>query len=130
MKIKDNNQWTQLEKVLTILSKDYNGAALTYILNVGYNEDLTANEELSELDLYDALQATLLAIIEQSFEDEKYELIALVNKAHNKQSDVMRKAIDEMFLTEDERQEDFWHLFYTNEYFQITQQNLANKNAE
>jgi len=126
MKIKDN-EWTQLEKVLTILSKDYNGAALTYILNLGYNQDLTANEELSQLDLYDALQAVFLAVIEQAFEEEKYELIALVNKAHNKQSSVMKKAIDEMMVTEDERQEAFWHLHYTNEYSQITQQNLAEK---
>lgn len=129
MKIKDN-EWTQLEKAISILSKDYNGAALKYILNLGYNQDLTANEELSELDFYDALQAVFLAVIEQAFEEEKYELIALTNKAHHKQSSVMKKAIDEMMVTEDERQEDFWHFFYTNEYFQITQQNLANKYAE
>lgn len=129
MKVK-NNEWTQVETAISTLSKEYDGAALTFLLNIGYNQDLTTNEDLTELDLYDALQAVFLAVIEQAFEEEKYELIALVNKVHNKQSDVMRKAIDEMFLTEDERQEDFWHLFYTNEYFQITQQNLANKNAE
>jgi hypothetical protein len=130
MKIKDFNEWNKVESAITTLSKQYDGAAVKYILNIGFDTDLTDNEELSELDLYDALQATFLAIIEAAFEREEYELIALVNKAHNKQTSVMKKAIDEMMLTEDERQEDFWHLFYTNEYFQITQQNLANKNAE
>ena len=130
IKIKDNNQWTQIEKVITILSKDYNGAAVTYLLNLGFDTDLTNNEELSELDLYDALQSVFLAIIEAALEREEYELITLINKAHLKQSVVMRKAIDEMFLTEDEREQDFWHLHYTNEYFEITKQNLANKNAE
>ena len=129
MKVK-NNEWTQVETAISTLSKEYDGAALTFLLNIGYKEDLTANEELTELDLYDALQSVFLAIIEQAFIEEKYELISLVNKAHNKQSMVMKKEIENMMLTEDERQEDFWHLFYTNEYFQITQQNLANKNAE
>lgn len=126
MKVK-NNEWTQVETAISTLSKEYDGAALTFLLNLGYNQDLTANEDLTELDLYDALQAVFLAVIEQAFEEEKYELIALVNKAHNKQSSVMKKAIDEMMVTEDERQEAFWHLHYTNEYSQITQQNLAEK---
>ncbi len=129
MKVK-NNEWTELESAISTLSKEYNGAALSFLLNIGYKEDLTANEELTELDLYDALQSVFLAIIEQAFIEEKYELIALVNKAHNKQSMVMKKEIENMFLTEDEREQDFWHLHYTDEYFQITQQNLANKNAE
>lgn len=129
MKVK-NNEWTQVETAISTLSKEYDGAALTFLLNIGYNQDLTQNEDLTELDIYDALQAVFLAVIEQAFQDQKYELISLVNKAHNKQSDVMKKEIENMFLTEDERQEDYWHLFYTNEYFQITQQNLANKYAE
>lgn len=131
MKIKDNNEWTQIETVISILVKEYNGAAVKYLLNLGFGDtDLTNNEELSELDLYDALQSVFLAIIESAFEEERYELISLINKAHLKQSSVMKKEIENMFLTEDEREQDFWHLYYTDEYFEITKQNLANKNAE
>jgi hypothetical protein len=128
MKIK-NNEWKIIEDTITTLTITYDPMSIKILLDLGY-DDLTTNEELSELDLYDALQAVFLDLIETAFQEERYELIALVNKAHNKQTSVMKKAIDEMMLTEDERQEDFWHLFYTNEYFQITQQNLANKNAE
>lgn len=129
MKVK-NNEWTKVQTAISTLSKEYDGAALTFLLNIGYQSDLTANEDLTELDLYDALQAVFLSIIEISLQEERYELISMVNKAHNKQSDVMKKEIENMFLTEDERQEDYWHLYYTNEYFQITQQNLAEKNAK
>jgi len=128
MKIK-NNEWKIIEDTIITLTKQYDPMCLKILLDLGY-DDLTSNEELSELDLYDALQAIFLALIEAAFQEEKYELIAKINKAHNKQAIIMKRAIDEMMLTPDEREEDHWHLHYTNEYFQITQQNLAEKNAE
>jgi hypothetical protein len=128
MKIK-NNEWKIIEDTITTLTITYDPMSIKILLDLGY-DDLTTNEELSELDLYDALQAVFLDLIETAFQEERYELIAKINKAHQKQAIIMKRAIDEMMLSEDEREEDFWHLHYTNEYFQITQQNLAEKNAK
>jgi hypothetical protein len=126
-----NNEWLIIEQTIKKLGHEYDPIAVKTLLDLGYDEaDLTSNPELTELDLYDALQAVFLALIESALQEEKYELITTINKAHNKQAALMKKEIDEMMLTEDEREEDYWHLHYTNEYFEITKQKLASNYAE
>lgn len=123
---KMNNEWTKIEEAIKMLSKTYNPDSVKFLLDFGYEEaDMTTNEELDELDIYDALQAVFLSIIDVALQEEKFELINLVNKAHEKQAIIMKRALDEMMLTEDEREEDFWHLHFTNEYFHNSKQNLA-----
>lgn len=114
-----------LEQAVVKLSKKYDLDAIKTILFFGYDSDLTNNEELTELDIYDALQAIFLSIIKVALEQENYELVILVNKAHEKQAIIMKKNIAEAEMDEDEREEDFWHLHFTNEYFENSKQNLA-----
>ena len=122
----ENNEWEVIEQTIKTMTKTYDPAALKILLDLGYDEaDLTNNEELDELDLYDALQAIFLSIIETALEEEKFEIINLVTRAHEKQAKLMKITIDKMDLTEDEKEEDFWHLHFTNEFFYNMKQKLA-----
>lgn len=124
---KMNNEWTEIENSIKMLTKNYQPESVKFLLDFGYDEaDLTNNEELDGLDIYDALQAVFLSIIETALEEEKYELISLVTRAQEKQARLMKKEIEmQEDITEDEREEDFWHLHFTNEFFYNTKQKLA-----
>ena len=115
-----NNEWNLIDENLKILTKEYNPISLKYLLDLGFDEDLTTNEELTYQDLYDALNAVLLAIIETALIEDRFEIIMLANKVHNKQSSIMKKEIDKE-PDNDQKEENFWCLEFSKQYFQETQ---------